>query len=177
MTYHSTRSLRSARRHQPLPALALALAALALTTVCTACTSAASPPAAPTTTGAPSSQPVPSTAPSEAAADPEQLEIARALTDALNRGDSAAARALFSPTARFDSVGRIYPDRDAIFARFINPEVIALGGTYTELSAQNDEGRLVVEYNFATRSGGREHFTYAYLIENNLIADVVGDYV
>ncbi|MBM0206507.1 nuclear transport factor 2 family protein [Micromonospora sp. STR1s_5] len=103
--------------------------------------------------------------------------MARTLTDALNRGDSAAARAVFAPTARFDSVGRIYPDRDAIFDRFIDPEVIALGGRYTELSSRTDGDRLVVEYNFTTRSGGREHFTYAYRIQDGVITDVIGRYV
>jgi hypothetical protein len=110
-------------------------------------------------------------------ADSEALRVARALTAALNRGDSAAARTHFSPSARFDSVGRIYPDRDAIFDRFLDPEVIAVGGQYAERSTRTEGDRLVVAYTFTTRSGGREDFTYAYRIRDGLITDVVGRYV
>jgi hypothetical protein len=131
-------------------------------------TGAAAPP--PATAGAgPAASPSPAT--------PADIRVARGFTDALNRGDGAAARASFAATARFDSVGRIYPDRDAIFGRFLDPEVIAAGGRYTELSTRADGDRLVVEYEFTTRSGGREHFTYAYRIENGLIVDVIGRYL
>jgi SnoaL-like domain len=115
--------------------------------------------------------------PSAGATDQTGVGVARAFTDALNDGDSAAARALFAADARFDSVGRIYPDRDAIFDRFIDPEVIAVQGRYTERSTRLDGDRFVVEYDFTTGSGGREHFTYAYRIEDGLITDVVGRYV
>jgi hypothetical protein len=110
-------------------------------------------------------------------ADSEALRVARAFTAALNRGDSAAARACFSPSGRFDSVGRIYPDRNAIFDRFLDPEVIAVGGRYAERSTRTEGDRLVVAYTFTTRSGGREDFTYAYQIRDGLITDVIGRYV
>jgi hypothetical protein len=127
--------------------------------------------APPPATGAPSS-PVPA-----GPADRAAIGVVRALTDALNDGDSAAARVLFAPHARFDSVGRIYPDRDAIFDRFLDPEVIAVRGRYTERSTRVDGDRLVVEYDFTTGSGGRERFTYAYRVEDGLITDVIGRYV
>lgn len=126
----------------------------------------------PVTSGTPAPQ---GTLPSTV--DNEALRVARAFTDALNRGDGAAARALVEPSARFDSVGRVYPDRDAIFERFLDPEVIAVGGQYAERSTRTEGGRLVVKYDFTTRSGGRETFTYAYQIRDGLIADVIGRYV
>lgn len=109
--------------------------------------------------------------------DSEALRAARAFTDALNRGDRAAAEALLTPAARFDSVGRVYPDRDAIFDRFLDPEVIAVGGQYAERDVRTEGDRLVVAYDFTTRSGGRETFTYAYQVRGGLITDVIGRYV
>ncbi len=152
--------------------LRLAPALVASLLAAAACSPSSSPTAA---------DPAPSSVviitPPGAAGDQASLTVVRNLTDALNRGDSAAARALFAPTARFDSVGRIYPDRDAIFDRFLDPEVIGLGGRYTERATRTDGDRTVVEYDFTTRSGGSEHFTYAYRLRNGLITDVVGRYV
>ncbi|MBG0565564.1 nuclear transport factor 2 family protein [Actinoplanes aureus] len=104
-------------------------------------------------------------------------EVVRSFIEALNRGDGDAARALVAPDARFDSVGRLYPDRQAIFDRFLDPEVIAVGGRYSERGSRTEGDRLVVEYDFTTGSGGRERFTYAYRIDDGLIVDVVGRYV
>ena len=133
---------------------------------------------APVSAGPITVAPAESSRSSGGAADIENnLRLVRALTDALNRGDATGARECFAPTARFDSVGRIYPDRDAIFGQFLEPEVIGAGGRYTELSNKIEGDRLVVEYNFTTTGGGREHFTYAYRIEQGLITDVIGKYV
>lgn len=104
-------------------------------------------------------------------------DVARRFAVAANAGDQAAVAALFAPDARFDSVGRIYPDRDAIMERFLIPEVLDAGGRY-EPGEQRWEGdRLVVTYRYDTGSGGTENFTYAYLIRDGVIRDVIGRYV
>jgi hypothetical protein len=159
-------------RHRPALPRSIAVVLLGAVAVAACGTdpstdSTATPPAPPASSA---------TSPLVASTD-RTVGVVRALVDALNRGDSTAARALFAPTARFDSVGRIYPDRDAIFDRFLDPEVIAVGGRYTERSTRVDGDRLVVEYDFTTRSGGREHFTYAYRVQDGLITDVIGRYV
>jgi hypothetical protein len=106
------------------------------------------------------------------------LGVAERLTTALNNGDEAGVRAAFAPDARFDSVGRIYPDREAIMSRFLVPEVLRVGGTYRALAvAPGEDDRVVVEYEFTTASGGRERFTYDYLVVAGTIKDVVGRYV
>lgn len=108
----------------------------------------------------------------------EALSAAERFTAALNGGDEAGVRASFAPDARFDSVGRIYPDREAIMSRFLVPEVLRVGGTYRTLTANaGNGGRVVVEYEFTTSSGGRERFTYDYLVVAGTIKDVVGRYV
>jgi hypothetical protein len=106
------------------------------------------------------------------------LAAADRLTTALNDDDEAGARAAFAPEARFDSVGRIYPDREAIMNRFLVPEVLRVGGTYRTLAVTpGNADRVVVEYEFTTSSGGRERFTYDYLVVGGRITDVVGRYV
>ncbi|MEV0719419.1 nuclear transport factor 2 family protein, partial [Asanoa sp. NPDC050611] len=97
--------------------------------------------------------------------------------EAANAGDRAAVAALFAPDARFDSVGRIYPDRAAIMDRFLGPEVLDAGGRYAPGEQRWEGDRLVVAYEFTTRSGGRERFTYAYLVRDGVIRDVVGRYL
>ncbi|MEJ3657939.1 nuclear transport factor 2 family protein [Actinomycetes bacterium KLBMP 9759] len=105
------------------------------------------------------------------------LQAAERLVTALNHGDEAGVRAAFAPDARFDSVGRIYPDREAIMDRFLIPEVLRIGGTYRTLATAPGVGdRVVVEYEFTTSSGGRERFTYDYLVIGTTIKDVVGRY-
>jgi hypothetical protein len=106
------------------------------------------------------------------------LDVAERLTTALNNGDEAGVRAAFAPDARFDSVGRIYPDREAIMSRFLVPEVLRVGGTYRALAVTpGNDDRVVVEYEFTTAAGGRERFTYDYLVVAGTIKDVVGRYV
>jgi hypothetical protein len=106
------------------------------------------------------------------------LQVAERLTTALNDGDEAGVRESFAPDARFDSVGRIYPDRDAIMNRFLVPEVLRVGGTYRTIAVTpGSVGRVVVEYEFTTSGGARERFTYDYLVVDGRITDVVGRYV
>ena len=106
------------------------------------------------------------------------LAVADRLTTALNGGDEDGARAAFAPDARFDSVGRIYPDREAIMSRFLVPEVLRVGGTYRTVAVTpGNDDRVVVEYEFTTSSGGRERFTYDYLVVDGSIKDVVGRYL
>jgi hypothetical protein len=104
-------------------------------------------------------------------------EVARRFAEAANSGDERAVAALFAPDARFDSVGRIYPSRADIMDRFLVPEVLDAGGRYQAGERRWDGDRLVVTYDFTTGSGGRERFTYAYLIRDGLIRDVIGRYV
>jgi hypothetical protein len=52
-------------------------------------------------------------------AQQQGLSAAELLVLALNRGDEVGTRNAFAPDARFDSVGRIYPDREAILHRFL----------------------------------------------------------
>ncbi|GAA1852928.1 nuclear transport factor 2 family protein [Asanoa iriomotensis] len=103
--------------------------------------------------------------------------VAQRFAEAANAGDRTAVTALFAPDARFDSVGRIYPDRTAIIDTFLGPEVLDAGGRYAPGEQRWEGDRLVVSYTFTTRSGGQERFTYAYLIQDGLIRDVVGRYV
>jgi hypothetical protein len=131
-----------------------------------ACRSATPQPAATGPTGS-------AGASAAAEVDPAALRTARAFIDALNRGDGEAARTLLAPAARFDSAGRVFPDRDAIMDDFLIPDVIRPGGRYTEKSVTTADGRLVAEYEF----GAGEHFTYAYRISDGLITDVIGRYV
>jgi hypothetical protein len=141
----------------------LALAA-ALTLGLTACGGASDPAA-------------PSAAPSGAAPGGGR-ETFEAFVAAVNSGDEAATRELFAPEARFDSVGRIYPDREAIFARFLGPEVIQAGSTYELLDVRaGADGRTVAEFDFTTGSGGQEHFTYDCAIADGRFTDCVGRYV
>ena len=61
---------------------------------------------------------------------------------------------------------------------FLVPEVLRVGGTYRTLAvAPGRDDRVVVEYEFTTSSGGRERFTYDYLVVAGTIKDVVGRYV
>jgi hypothetical protein len=141
---------------------------------------AATPSAGPPTAG-----PAQQTAPSSPAAGGElgdaqrsALAAADRLTTALNGGDEAGARAALAPDARFDSVGRIYPNREAIMNRFLVPEVLRVGGTYRTVAVTPGRAdRVVVEYEFTTSSGGRERFTYDYLVVDGRITDVVGRYL
>jgi hypothetical protein len=106
------------------------------------------------------------------------LAVADRLTAALNDGDEVRVRAAFAPDARFDSVGRIYSDREAIMSRFLVPEVLRVGGTYRAVGVTpGNDDRVVVEYEFTTANGGRERFTYDYLVVAGTIKDVVGRYV
>ncbi|GIG91136.1 nuclear transport factor 2 family protein [Plantactinospora endophytica] len=104
-------------------------------------------------------------------------EVAARFATAANAGDEEAVAALFAPDARFDSVGRIYPSRDDIMTRFLVPEVLRVGGRYEPGERRWDGTRLTVTYRFTTASGGREEFTYAYLVRDGLIRDVVGRYL
>ena len=63
-------------------------------------------------------------------------------------------------------------------SRFLVPEVLRVGGTYRTLAATpGTDDRVVVEYEFTTSSGGRERFTYDYLVVDGSIKDVVGRYL
>ncbi|MCE7007191.1 nuclear transport factor 2 family protein [Kibdelosporangium philippinense] len=102
--------------------------------------------------------------------------VAQRFLDAANAGDSAGVAATFAENARFDSVGRIYPSRKDIMDRFLDPEVIRVGGKYEATGTRWDGNRYVVDYKFTTRGGGGETFNYAYLVREGLIQDVIGRY-
>jgi len=152
-----------------------ALAILPVLAFAAACGAPTEPPATlPSTTAASSAAAGSgSAAPDRNAAE----DIAQRFAEAANSGDERAVAALFAPDARFDSVGRIYPSRADIMDRFLVPEVLDAGGRYQPGERRWDGDRLVVTYDFTTGSGGRERFTYAYLIHDGLIRDVVGRYV
>ncbi|MEU4724872.1 nuclear transport factor 2 family protein [Nonomuraea dietziae] len=106
----------------------------------------------------------------------------RALVDrfvaAINTGDARQVAEIFTQDARFDSVGRIYDGRAQIMDRFLVPEVIEAGGTYTLRGVSaGASGRVIAEYDFATGHGGSEHFTYDCAVEGARFADCVGRYV
>lgn len=149
-----------------LATLALVLAATSCSTEPTVPAPAPSPSEAPMATAAPLAE-------SDRAAAPE---IAQKFTDAANRGDSPGVASTFSEQARFDSVGRIFPSREAIMSRFIDPEVIGVGGRYEVTGTRWAGDRYVVDYRFTTRSRGEELFYYAFLIRDGLIRDVLGRY-
>jgi len=102
--------------------------------------------------------------------------VAERFAEAANAGNAEEVAATFSPDARFDSVGRIYPSRQDIMDRFLIPEVLNAGGRYTVKNTRWDGDRYVVDYDFETGSGGRETFYYAFLIRDDLIHDVIGRY-
>jgi len=77
---------------------------------------------------------------------------------------------------RFDSAGRLFRGPAGI-REFIGGEVIPLGGRYRELSARTQADRGIVEYDFRTRGGGRERFTYACRARQGRLSDCVGRYV
>ncbi|WP_162907608.1 nuclear transport factor 2 family protein [Allorhizocola rhizosphaerae] len=104
-------------------------------------------------------------------------QVAQRFLEAANAGDEAGVAALFAEDARFDSVGRIYSNRQEIMDRFLVPEVLRVGGRYESTGQQWQGDRLTVTYRFTTRSGGQERFTYAYLIRDGLIRDVIGRYI
>ncbi|GAA4856038.1 nuclear transport factor 2 family protein [Kitasatospora sp. NPDC048365] len=106
------------------------------------------------------------------------LGVARGYTDAANRGDVAGITAAFAPNAHFDRAGSQFTGRDAIVNTFIRPDVVDDKGHYREISVTTKGDRTVIEYVFTARGGGvTEHFTYAYLIKDGVIVDVIGRYV
>ncbi|APU13575.1 MULTISPECIES: nuclear transport factor 2 family protein [Actinoalloteichus] len=107
----------------------------------------------------------------------EAEEVAVRFLDAANAGDEEAVAEVFAEDARFDSVGRIYPSRADIMDRFLVPEVLDVGGSYEVVETRWEGDRHVVHYDFETGRGGRESFTYAYLVRDGLIQDVVGRYL
>jgi hypothetical protein len=145
----------------------LAAVAALLAAVLGACGSSPEPPAS-----------GPSTPAASAPADAQGRASFEAFVAAVNAGDEPTTRDLFAPEARFDSVGRIYPDREAIFGRFLGPEVIRAGGQYALLDVRaGADGRTVAEFDFTTRSGAQEHFTYDCAIADGRFTDCVGRYV
>jgi ketosteroid isomerase-like protein len=112
----------------------------------------------------------------EAKARAEAEGVVRQFVEAANRGDAKAVANSFAPNARFDSIGRIYQGREQIMQRFLEPEVLALGGRY-EIVGVSWEGEAVTfEFNF--RAGSLyEHFTYRCLVRNGQLQEVVGRYV
>ncbi|KAB2344482.1 hypothetical protein [Actinomadura rudentiformis] len=102
--------------------------------------------------------------------------VAQRFVTAANAGDEAGVAATFAENARFDSVGRIYPSRKSIMNDFLIPEVLRVGGRYKVSGKRWEAGRHVVDYDFSTGHGGSESFSYAYLIRDGLIRDVIGRY-
>jgi hypothetical protein len=142
--------------------------AATLLTIVTACSNGTVSPDPPPTT------PASTALPSNNRASAER--IADRFLHAANSGNRDATAALFADSARFDSVGRIYASRDDIMNRFLIPEVLETGGRYHVTRTDWAGDRYVVAYEFTTSSGGREQFTYAYLIRDGLIHDVIGRY-
>ncbi|WP_147449396.1 hypothetical protein [Actinomadura pelletieri] len=106
----------------------------------------------------------------------EAERVAHRFLDAANAGDAKRVGATFAVNARFDSVGRVYPSRADIMNRFLIPEVLDVGGRYKATASRWDGDRYVVNYDFTTRGGAAESFSYAFLIQDGLIRDVVGRY-
>ncbi|GLW08104.1 hypothetical protein Misp01_32340 [Microtetraspora sp. NBRC 13810] len=190
-----------------LPAALLSTLLLA-TPLLSACAAEAPPAAAPPSEAAPSSGSAPPSdappsdaAPSSGVAPPSgagapsdgaspaaaavpaaHRDLVGRFVDAINRGAAAEVGATFAPDARFDSVGRIYDGREEIMDRFLVPEVIDAGGRYTLLTlTPGERGRVIAEYDFATGTGGREHFTYDCAVSasepTSAFTDCVGRYV
>ncbi|MEV1320267.1 nuclear transport factor 2 family protein [Micromonospora arborensis] len=129
-----------------------------------------------TTVPADSPPPAPAGEPA-AGVDKAAVErVAQRFVDAANAGDEDGVRSTFAPNAQFDSVGRIYPSRDAIMDRFLIPEVLRAGGRYKAVGSRWNGERYIVDYEFSTGGGGREVFYYDYLIRDGVIHDVVGRY-
>ncbi|MGK5554472.1 hypothetical protein ACSNOI_22940 [Actinomadura kijaniata] len=142
--------------------IALVAAALTAVTGCSGAPEDRAPTAAPTA--------------ASPAGRAEAERVARRFTDAANAGDERAVAATFAADARFDSVGRIYPSRAEIMDRFLVPEVLRAGGRYEITGSRWDGGRHVLDYRFTTRGGAAETFSYAFLVRDGLIRDVVGRY-
>ncbi|MFI0445629.1 nuclear transport factor 2 family protein [Actinomadura sp. 6N118] len=140
-------------------------------------------------TEASTGDPGPSRAPTSSGASPSTSEkgtrpadtagaerVAQRFVTAANAGDEAGVAATFAENARFDSVGRIYPSRKAIMNDFLVPEVLRAGGRYKVTGQRWTAERYVVDYDFSTGHGGSESFSYAYVIRDGLIRDVIGRY-
>jgi hypothetical protein len=95
---------------------------------------------------------------------------------AVNAGDRAKATAAVAENARFDIAGRVLQSRAEIMDNFLFPEVIGAGGHYQALGSRWERGRLIVDYEFTTRSGGQESFHYSYLTRDGRIQELVGRY-
>ncbi|MBT2207781.1 nuclear transport factor 2 family protein [Actinomadura sp. NEAU-AAG7] len=119
----------------------------------------------------------PSGSPAAPPADRAAAErIAQRFVEAANAGDRKGVAAVFAENARFDSVGRIYRSREEIMTRFLIPEVLDAGGRYKVTRSRWDGERYRVDYDFSTGSGGGESFSYAFLVRDGLIRDVLGRY-
>ncbi|MFD8014975.1 nuclear transport factor 2 family protein [Streptomyces sp. NPDC059762] len=157
-------------------------AALLLGLLAPACSSPDRPTAAadtpaPVTVTTPAPSGASTAAGPRTAVDPALLAVARRYTEAANRGDVDGITAAYAPEARFDRAGTLFHGRDEIVGDFIRPDVVDDDGHYREISTHAADGRTVVEYIFTTGSGITEHFTYAYLVEDGVIVDVIGRYV
>ncbi|SDC90832.1 nuclear transport factor 2 family protein [Actinokineospora iranica] len=150
-------------------------ALLLLTAACAGTEPAATPPPAANTSAAATGTSAPAAPLSDV--DKEAAPaVAQRFADLANAGDSAGVAATFAEDARFDSVGRIYPSREAIMSRFLDPEVIRAGGKYEVTGTRWNGDRYVVDYRFTTGGGGQESFYYEFLIRDGLIRDVIGRY-
>ncbi|GJF31870.1 hypothetical protein KNE206_45700 [Kitasatospora sp. NE20-6] len=158
---------------------AAALAAVAaLTTGCTSGSGGTAAPAAAVTANAPAAQAADTAAPAvRGTPGAQDLQVIRGFTDAANRGDVARITASYAPDAHFDRAGAHFTGRNEIVDAFLRPDVVDDDGHYREIAVTTRDGRTVVEYIFTTGSGVTEHFTYAYLIRDDVITDVVGRYV
>ncbi|WP_395108452.1 nuclear transport factor 2 family protein [Actinomadura sp. SCN-SB] len=114
--------------------------------------------------------------PTSPAAQPDAAPVVDQFISAANGGDVDRLRALFAEDARFDRAGALFDGRDDIIDRFLEPDVIDPGGRYRETGRRVQNGRLVVSFVFDTGSGGQERFTYAFLIRDGRIQEVVGRY-
>ena len=153
--------------------MALAVATSLITLAMAACGESPSSPADPSP--AATEQPA-----GEGAQQPDAARDAvaalRRFTGAANRGDLEAVLAATARDVRFDSEGRIFSGEAGI-REFIGGEVIAAGGRYRELSVRTQGARAVVEYDFRTSGGAREHFTYACSARRGRLTDCIGRYV
>ena len=167
----STPTLRRFRRGLTLAATGC----IALTaTACSDSPDGSDGAAAPAATSAVGAGPA---ATSAAAAAGPAAAVTDKFIEAVNSGRSDAVAAMLTDDARVDIVGRVFSGRGEVMDDFIGPEVIGAGGEYEVLNRTKTGDGVLVEYNFETDSGLKEHFTYRYTVQDGLIHGWVGRYV
>jgi hypothetical protein len=170
----STPTLRRFRRGLTLAATGC----IALTaTACSDSPDASDAAAAPAATSAVGAGPAETSAAPAAAAAGPAAAVTDKFIEAVNAGRSDAVAGMLTDDARVDIVGRVFTGRGEVMDDFIGPEVIGAGGEYEVLNRTKTGDGVLVEYNFETDSGLKEHFTYRYAVQDGLIHGWIGRYV